>query len=510
MIDAGTQLGGKYRIVRRIGEGSMGTVYEAEHARIGRRVAIKLLHERYNRNARAIERFLHEARAAGAVGHDNIVEATDFGTHKGLPFIVMELLRGDALAERLAHERRVPPREAVRIAAQMLSALASAHAVGIVHRDLKPENVFLMQRGANRDVVKLLDFGLSKFRRSDGSSRIETQDGVLMGTPAYMAPEQWMGRRDTDHRADLFAVGVVLYEMLTGKLPFQGETQGELFQNIVNGTDEPAAPSTLRPEIPAALDAVVLRAIRRIRDDRFESAKSFLDALHPFGAEDITAVDAPPASLQVEGHDDTVRLRLSTRAESVDRRRRPLRWTRILPGVLVPAALAALLFATVGVPRWSRRGAGTTASAVRPAAPVTPLPQIQSPLTALVVAPASPDGAAREESADIRVELRGLPSNATVRMEGILQEGTTLQIARGTAARTIEVQSGIARRTLEIVPDHDQVVFVDAASLATVSVRHDASVPPSSGAAGSGVTGRAGSGTTRPRGIGAIGVSHQF
>ena len=296
MINPGTDVAGKFRIVRLIGEGAMGSVYEAEHTRLGRRVALKILHERFASSARAVGRFEREARAAAAIGHDNIVDVIDFGHHEGVPYIVMEYLRGQTLAERLATEVTIESREACRITAQVLSALASAHAIGIVHRDLKPANLMLVERAGGRVSVKILDFGISKFAPTDGANRHATQAGALMGTPGYMAPEQWMARLDVDHRADLYAVGVMFYEMLTGGLPYEGATQRELLAEVVHSTEPPPVPSDIAPGTPDALDAIALHAVRRGVSERFQSATEFVDALRAHGAGDIVVASDPPQS----------------------------------------------------------------------------------------------------------------------------------------------------------------------------------------------------------------------
>ena len=294
MIDPGTEIDARYRVVRLLGEGGMGAVYEVEHLGVGKRLAIKMLHAHYARQPEAVKRFAREARAAAAIGHPNIVEVIDTGMHRAEPYMVMELLRGETLAERLARAAAITTREVCGVIGCVLSALASAHSKGIVHRDLKPENVFLAEYGGVT-TVKLLDFGVSKFRSEAGTLFETTQEGLPVGTPAYMAPEQWMGRRDIDHRADLFAVGVMLFEMLTGGFPYEGASQGELFLEIVRGSEAPPLPSTIAPGVPRAIDAVVLRALRRERDERFQSAREFLDALRPFGAESIAVSDDLPA-----------------------------------------------------------------------------------------------------------------------------------------------------------------------------------------------------------------------
>ncbi len=336
-IDDGAELEGRYRILRSLGEGGMGAVYEAEHTALGRRVAIKVLHAHVARVPDAVRRFEREARAAAEIGHPNIVEVFDVGTHLGEPFLVMELLRGETLADRLSRPELIDARAACRIVGYVLSALASAHAKGIIHRDLKPENVFLVP-GDPTDGVKLLDFGISKFRRAGATLLQTTQEGIPLGTPGYMAPEQWMGRRDIDHRADIFAVGVMLYELLTGGLPYEGANQGELFLEIVRGTSRPTTPSELEETVPPALDAVVLRALDRDRDRRFGSAREFLEALRPFGADLIPVVDAAPAIVEEDAA--VVSARRAMRAAPTDVALPP---RRRVPAELVGAAVAVLV-----------------------------------------------------------------------------------------------------------------------------------------------------------------------
>jgi serine/threonine-protein kinase len=355
VIEVGAELGGRYRIVRLLGEGGMGAVYEAEHTTLGRRVAIKVLHDHVARLADAVMRFSREARAAAEIGHPSIVEISDTGVHRGLPFLVMELLHGETLADRLSRPEPVSPTESCRIIGHVLSALASAHAKGIIHRDLKPENVFLVA-GEGRSPVKLLDFGISKFRRSGQTLQQTTQEGIPIGTPAYMAPEQWMGRKDIDGRADIFAVGVMLYELLTGCLPYEGANQSELFLEIVRGSNTPEAPSSLERDLPAALDRVVLRALDRERDGRFPSAAECLDALRPFGADAVVTVDRliPDG---VDAPDGFATPRTLRSAVTYVPRPRALRAETLGVAVVVFLALGGLAW---GLTRAARRAPTTT------------------------------------------------------------------------------------------------------------------------------------------------------
>ena len=279
----GAILGQKYEIRRRIGEGGMGTVWEAEHTLIGRRVAIKTLRPEFAHNADVVIRFHREAQAASRIGHVNITEVTDLGvTEQGAPYIVMEYLEGESLARLLEREKTLPVTRAADIIGQTLGALAAAHAKGIIHRDLKPENIFLIDHGGRADFVKLLDFGISKFRSPAGGDQRLTTTGVALGTPYYMAPEQAAGRSDCDHRVDLYAAGALLYEAMAGRSPYQGSNYNALLAQIV--TSDPPPVSNFRQDLEPAFVAVIERAMRRRPADRYPDAASMLQALLPFGA----------------------------------------------------------------------------------------------------------------------------------------------------------------------------------------------------------------------------------
>jgi len=268
-------LAGKYRLGRLLGEGGMGAVYEAEHTGLGARVAIKLLSE-HIQNERAIARFRREARAMAAVRHDNVVTVTDTGTdEEGTPFLVMELLEGESLNALIKRERRVTPEAAVPIAMQMLAGLAAAHDRGIVHRDLKPGNVFLAWGNENDRRVKILDFGISKF--AEGGTRDLTAEGTMIGTPHYMAPEQARGDKEVDKRADLYGVGVLLYRMVTGRLPFSKKPSDGLYEQILAGEIPP--PREVAPDLPEPLEQVILKSMMLDPNDRYPDARAMRRAL---------------------------------------------------------------------------------------------------------------------------------------------------------------------------------------------------------------------------------------
>jgi serine/threonine-protein kinase len=269
---------GKYSIVRLIGAGGMGKVYEGVHAAIGKRAALKFI-DRQSATHEAVQRFQREAQAAGAIESAHIVEVFDVGeTSDGRPYIVMELLRGEDLGHKIHRLGRLELPEALRIAAQVLRGLARAHEAGIVHRDLKPDNVFLVERDDDPAFVKILDFGVSKIQRRGGEAGSTiTREGVVIGTPVYMSPEQAQALPDMDARTDLWSVGTILYECLTGRPPFSGATYEQVIVTIC--TKDADDVRLHNPEVPAGIAAVLKKAMARERDERFASARAMLDAL---------------------------------------------------------------------------------------------------------------------------------------------------------------------------------------------------------------------------------------
>jgi serine/threonine protein kinase len=297
----GRVLDDKYRLTRLIGEGGMGAVYEAEHQRIHRQVAVKLMRERSGGGVASVERFHREAMAASAIGHPNIIEIFDVGLEAdGTAFIVMELLRGTSLSALLKLEGVVVPARALSFALQVLSALDAAHRKGIIHRDLKPDNVFLAVDRMMREVVKLLDFGVAKIQGTAERDLELTKSGVVFGSPFYLSPEQARGRKDLDHRVDVWSCGVILYQMLGGKRPFEGENYNEILGRIL--MDEPIPLLDLAPEIPPGLARVVERALAKDREVRFGTAFEMLEALLEF--HDPTPDQMSTQVIRVLGHRD--------------------------------------------------------------------------------------------------------------------------------------------------------------------------------------------------------------
>ncbi|MBX3228373.1 MAG: serine/threonine protein kinase [Labilithrix sp.] len=292
----GKTINGRYQIKGILGEGGMGTVYDAEHLGLSRQVAVKVLSPSQAKKRVAVKRFQQEARAAGGIGHPNICEVYDLGQlEDGSPFLVMERLGGQTLADRIGKEGGLPYGDVVEIMSQVLSGLVAAHEKGIIHRDIKPENIFLARRVGAQPIIKLLDFGVSKmlpeFQTSEDALDL-TRTGMVMGTPYYMSPEQARGERNLDGRVDVYACGVVLYEAIAGKRPFLAPNYNALLLAIINNSPRPLR--DYRPNIPPELEIIIARAMAKSRADRYESAKAFLRDLSPVPAAEPSASRLPP------------------------------------------------------------------------------------------------------------------------------------------------------------------------------------------------------------------------
>jgi serine/threonine-protein kinase len=271
----GVVLGDKYELVQPLAAGAMGTVYEARHVALQRRFAVKVLSINSAQQAEALTRFKREAEFASALGHENIVDVVDIGkTPDGTWYIVMELLEGVELRELMYRKGTLPLEDVVTISRQLGSAMDAAHARGVVHRDLKPENIFVLDRKDSGLMVKVLDFGISKVKDADIDL---TRPGEVIGTPYYMSPEQARGDRTIDHRADLFALGAVYYEALTGTAPFDGRTPNAVLRSIL--LEDTPDPRLRNPELPEAVCAVLEKALAKDPDDRYQSATQLAEAL---------------------------------------------------------------------------------------------------------------------------------------------------------------------------------------------------------------------------------------
>jgi serine/threonine protein kinase len=326
--EEGQLIAGKYRIERLIGKGAMGAVFAAHHEILRKSVALKVISEEQARTPQTVNRFLNEARAAAGIEGEHVARVLDVGQlDDGAPFMVLELLEGADLGQVLAERRPLPVPDVVDWALQGLEGLAEAHLLGIVHRDLKPANLFLARKRDGTSIVKVLDFGVSKHASSAGLSPSMTATSAILGSPLYMAPEQLRDAKSVDVRADVWAMGVVLYELLAGHLPFQADNVAELFVAVL----EHAPPSlcAARADVPQALDDIVMRCLSRDVGARFQNVGELAAALEPF------ASTGTHPSVKHIGHMFQT-ARQWTRAESASRpsRRRSPR--------VVAVALAAL------------------------------------------------------------------------------------------------------------------------------------------------------------------------
>ncbi len=281
-----TVLADRYRVVRKLGEGGMGSVYLAEHTTINKKLAIKVLSPEFSHKQDLVDRFLQEARAASMIDQENVVEITDFGsTPNGSVFFVMEYLQGEDLSDTIKREGPQPWPRVRRIMLQIVEALKCAHAAGIVHRDMKPENCFRIRRGSNEDFIKVLDFGIAKVTSDEGDgAKNLTRTGMIFGTPEYMSPEQAKGEK-VDHRVDVYALGIILYELLTGRVPFTADTfMGILTKHMF---EPPAAPSTVVPHanIPEQVEAIILKALQKDREYRFQDMADMGAAIEAVGTD---------------------------------------------------------------------------------------------------------------------------------------------------------------------------------------------------------------------------------
>ncbi len=431
----GKTIGGVYRIKERIGTGGMGVVYLAEHVHIGRKFALKLLTAAVAQNPTAIDRLKQEAIAASKIEHDNIVQIVGFDrTAEGEVFIVMELLKGTDLAGLLDEHGSLPLERAVPIAIQICRAVGAAHAAGIIHRDLKPENVFVVDK-AGRDFVKVLDFGISKVKDAEAEAVRMTKTGQLVGTPLYMSPEQARGEAEVDRRADVYSLGVILYEMLTGEPPFAGENYFQLLWKHTNELPVPPSQTRGGAHVHPALESAVLRTLSKDKETRWQSMEELENVL----------VAACPGI-------ETPSLLLSpSRTHSIP----------TVPMVKAPGhrptwigwAIAAAVALVIGVGGWAAmQGQEATAQddVGRSAAPTT---------AGLEPGTAAPTAAPAPATVLLRFEAEGDPIEVRAGGESLGTTPLDLNIARGdSATRYTFHRRGWMDGSADVVPDMDRTV----------------------------------------------------
>ncbi len=293
---------GAYRIERRLGAGGVGAVYRATHLGLQKPVVLKVLHPQYAQSPNLRARFAREGRAAAAIRHPHVVDVTDVGEHQGTPYLIMELLDGESLGDLIARTGALSPDRAVDLLLPVIAAVDAAHAAGVVHRDLKPDNLFVTRGATGEPFPKVLDFGISRVVAGDGEHRTGT--AAMLGTPAYMAPEQIESTRDADARSDQYALGVILYECLTGANAFEGDNVYAILKRVGDGRFR--IPRELRPELSPALEAIVIRAMSKSPAARFPSLRAMAAALLPFASDRTRLAWGTTFSPGAEhGHADT-------------------------------------------------------------------------------------------------------------------------------------------------------------------------------------------------------------
>lgn len=387
LLAPGDLLLGRYRVARVIGEGGMGQIYAATHVELDQQVAIKILLPERAKDAEAVERFLREARAVALLKSAHVARVFDVGTSEaGLPYMVMELLEGEDLASIIDRGGPLPYAEAVDAVLQACDAVAEAHAKGVIHRDLKPENLFVTTRRDGAPLVKVLDFGISKIGGDPAVARkrgrIVTQDNVVLGSPGYMSPEQVKSSARVDERSDVWSLGVTLYELLTCRDAFDGETMADVFVSILTGAPPP--PSQLAADVPPELDAIVMRCLEKDPAARFQSVAELAQALSVLVPGSSASMGpgwgrhAAPSSSSllarmIPGAFEPPPLSAVGMSTTIEERR-PGRG-RALLAVAAAALVAALLVAGIAV-RGAQRGraAASSAPATSEAAPVSPAP----------------------------------------------------------------------------------------------------------------------------------------
>lgn len=467
----GAIVGGKYRLTRLLGSGGMGAVYEARNIHLGKTVAIKVLKPELSDDENTAARFIHEARASAAIGHPNIVDVYDIifdieSTDSGL-LIVMEHLDGQSLAELLDQQGPLDVGHAAYITCQLLSALDAAHDGGLVHRDIKPENLYLVETGQIMPGVRLLDFGISKLV-GDGSpvDRLTTS-GIVLGTPYFMAPEQASGWTNLDHRIDLWSAGVLLYECTTGQLPFDGPNYNAVIAAILS--DGVVPPSVKDENLPAEIDDVVLRALEKDRERRYDDATEMLEALLPFVPE--RARDLIPgvsgefsATIDLSTAASTAPIRGQSTTPARERRRMSetptLVSTRTIPRSRRTWVIALVLLFFVAMGAVAAVSMFSTGSATtddgNSSEPPSNIAEERANTT-VTQSGSETDSA----SSSVSITLEGVPQDAEVFLDDTRVEGDAVEIPRSREPRQLRIEAlGYETWRRQITPMQSSLIEV--------------------------------------------------
>jgi serine/threonine-protein kinase len=480
----GVTLGERYKIVKSIGEGGMGIVYEAIHVVIEKKVALKVLRDDFSKRPEVVERFRQEAKSASRIGHEHIVDISDFGeTPRGQSYFVMEYLEGEDLANILAREGTLAPGRAVSILLQCAKALGAAHVKGIVHRDMKPENIFLTARDDQPDFVKIVDFGIAKMSdiETEGApGRKLTKTGMIFGTPEYMSPEQAAGK-PLDHRVDIYALGVILFECLTGRVPFVGDTfMGILTQHMF---EQPPPLRAVNPHVrcPEELEVVINKTLAKDPDARYQTMDELGRGLA--SAMDLSGAFTDPTMV---GYGDPVktvrrgpRIIEAQRADSDEfpRTRRSAKTGLVLAlGAAIAVTGGVGLYLLLGAEPTAANGGTAIATAGAEGASVGGSAGAAGTESPVHVASAAPDaglgGSAAETEAGgtepvpaeppmVRIDVRTDPAGATVTVDelGTVCEPTPCSF-ESRAGKGIRLRARLGRQAAvrDLRPAADRVV----------------------------------------------------
>jgi eukaryotic-like serine/threonine-protein kinase len=415
----GEIVGGKYRVVRLLAAGGMGVVYEAQHTVVRRRFAVKFLRPHLVEQRESLARFQREAQAAGALESENLTAAVDFGVgNDGSPYIVMEYLVGESLQALLAREKRLPIGRAADLVAQACRGIHAAHAAGIIHRDLKPQNLFVCRREDGTDLLKVLDFGIAKLELAD-KGNTATRTGTVLGTPAYMSPEQARGEKHVDHGADVYALGAILYELVSGEKPHPGSSHNAILHHIAT---QPAVPLSVEAHaLPEALAELVSRTLSSDPAQRPASAEVLGQSLAPFVLREVW----PAVKSEDSAPEHTPPVSESERPARTER-------SRHSANLIAYAAGGVLLIAVVLLLSVDRKSSEATSDAAPPA---------ETPPAAEPASSPAPNEAVRPEPVPALVPPAAEVPSATVALRSEPSERPPTKVAAPVISRPKRAES---------------------------------------------------------------------